>query len=267
MVRKALTIAGSDSGGGAGIQADIKTFQELNVFGTTAITAITAQNTLGVQGIHPVPVPFVIEQVNSVLSDIKPDAIKLGMLFTAEIIEGVANVLTAYVNPIVADPVMIAKGGSPLLKVEAIDAYIQHILPITTVLTPNIPEAETLTGIVIHSMKDQEKAAKQLVEMGANSVVVKGGHFEEDLCIDVLYHDNKFSYYQAPRHKTKHTHGTGCTFAAAIAASMAQGESIPMAVQVAKAFIQAAITNELGIGDGHGPTNHWAYRGGKWNES
>lgn len=260
MVYKALTIAGSDSGGGAGIQADLKTFQELGVFGMSALTAITAQNTLGVQGIYPVPVEGIVEQIRSVASDLRPNAVKLGMLFNEEIITAVARELTAFqLTNIVADPVMVAKGGAPLLKPEAVEAFKQHILPLATVLTPNMPEAEVLTGMTIVTVADQEEAARKLVDLGAKVVVVKGGHAESDTLVDVVYDGIEFTHLTAKRFATKHTHGTGCTFAAAITAEVAKGQPLQKAIQVAKQFIAAAIEHELAIGSGHGPTNHWAY--------
>jgi hydroxymethylpyrimidine/phosphomethylpyrimidine kinase len=260
-VYKALTIAGSDSGGGAGIQADLKTFQELDVFGTSAITAITAQNTLGVHGVYPLSVEAVIQQIDAVEHDLRPDAVKTGMLFSAEIIEAVAGRVKAFAwEHLVVDPVMIAKGGEPLLQDDAVEAVKKYLIPLAKVITPNIPEAEVLTGMKIDSMEARKEAAKKLYDMGAKYVVMKGGHDTGEQLIDLLYDGETFMEWKSRRIQTKHTHGTGCTFAAAITAELAKGRAVQEAVETAKAFIQAAIEDELGIGQGHGPTNHWAYR-------
>lgn len=261
-VYKALTIAGSDSGGGAGIQADLKTFQELKVFGMSALTAVTAQNTLGVQGVYPLSVEAVKQQIESIGTDLGADAVKTGMLFSSEIIQAVAEKIKQFGwKNIVVDPVMIAKGGAPLLQDEAVSALKNDLLPLATVITPNIPEAEVLTAMTIRTLEDRQKAAKRLHELGVKYVVIKGGHDEgESEAVDLLYDGEEFSYFKSKRVKTKHTHGTGCTFAAAITAELAKGSNVKEAVQTAKDFIQAAIENELGIGHGHGPTNHWAYR-------
>lgn len=259
---KALTIAGSDSGGGAGIQADLKTFQELKVFGMSALTAVTAQNTLGVQGVYPLAVEAVEQQIESIGIDLGTDAVKTGMLFSSEIIQAVAEKIRTFGwKNVVVDPVMIAKGGAPLLQQEAIAALKEHLLPLATVVTPNIPEAEALTGMSIQTLEDRKEAAKRLLETGVQYVVIKGGHDDvEDEAIDLLYDGQGFFYFTSKKIETKNTHGTGCTFAAAIAAELAKGNSVNAAVQTAKDFIQAAIENQLGIGNGHGPTNHWAYQ-------
>lgn len=263
-IRKALTIAGSDSGGGAGIQADLKTFQELGVYGMSAITAVTAQNTLGVQGVYPLTAEAVAEQIRSIGNDIGTNAVKTGMLFSSEIIKVVANVIQEFeFTNLVVDPVMIAKGGAPLLKNEAIGALITYLLPIATIITPNIPEAEALTGLKIHNLEDRKNAAKRIRDLGTKYVVIKGGHGGENESVDLLYDGEEFTQFTSKRIDTKHTHGTGCTFAAAITAELAKGKKIKEAVTTAKAFIEAAIGNSLGIGNGHGPTNHWAYRLGK----
>jgi len=260
-IPKALTIAGSDSGGGAGIQADLKTFQELGVFGMSAITAITAQNTLGVQGVYPIPVEAIVQQIDSIESDLRPDAIKTGMLFSAEIIGAISERVIRYqMNNLVIDPVMIAKGGAPLLQEEAVTAMKEQLIPLAKVITPNIPEAEVLTDRKIHTLEERREAAKRLHDLGAEFVVMKGGHDQSDRLIDLLYDGEHFYEWESRRLQTKHTHGTGCTFAAAITASLAKGSSIVEAVETAKIFIHAAIEDELGIGEGYGPTNHWAYR-------
>lgn len=259
----AMTIAGSDSGGGAGIQADLKTFQELGAFGTSAITAITSQNTLGVHDVYAVGVKNVVSQIEAILNDFQVGAIKTGMLFSAEIIHGVAGTLKDYDQPmLVIDPVMIAKGGASLLLNEAVHTLKTELLPLATIVTPNIPEAEVLTGLTIVSDNDVENAAKKLITMGAKAVVLKGGHrdtksYAEDLFLTA---NGERFIMRSERIHTKDTHGTGCTFSAAIAARLAQGFTASDAVIDAKYFIQAAIANGLHLGAGHGPTNHWAYR-------
>lgn len=260
-VQKALTIAGSDSGGGAGIQADLKTFQELGVYGMSAITAVTAQNTLGVQGVYPLPVEAVVAQIDSIEADLRPNAVKTGMLFSQEIIEAVSERIKRYhLGNLVVDPVMIAKGGAPLLQKEAVHAMKASLIPLAKVMTPNIPEAEVLTERTIESMDDRKEAAKRLHDLGAEYVVIKGGHDKSNRLVDMLYDGEHFYEWESRRLPTKHTHGTGCTFAAALTAELAKGKQIFEAVETAKTFIHAAIEEELGIGGGHGPTNHWAYR-------
>ncbi|MDQ0230635.1 bifunctional hydroxymethylpyrimidine kinase/phosphomethylpyrimidine kinase [Metabacillus malikii] len=260
-IARALTIAGSDSGGGAGIQADLKTFQELNVFGMTAITAVTAQNTLGVQGVYPLSLDAIETQIESVAADLYPDAIKTGMLFNAEIIQLVSEQVKKHGwENVIVDPVMIAKGGQSLLQREAVEAMKKQLLPLAKVITPNIPEAEVLTGMVIKSLEDRQTAAKKLHELGTSYIMIKGGHdMLGDVVVDMLYDGQSFTYFEGERFETKHTHGTGCTFAAAITAEISKGHDIHSAVQTAKQFIQAAIEDQLGIGNGHGPTNHWAF--------
>ncbi|WP_349409420.1 bifunctional hydroxymethylpyrimidine kinase/phosphomethylpyrimidine kinase [Pseudalkalibacillus sp. SCS-8] len=262
MTYKALTIAGSDSGGGAGIQADLKTFQELEVYGMSVITAVTAQNTLGVQGVYPMTVEAVREQLKSIATDLEPDAVKTGMLFSPEIIESVAEAIEIYGwRKIVVDPVMIAKGGASLLQEEAVEALKLKLLPHAFVVTPNIPEAEALTGITIESVEDRMRVAEMLHGMGARNVVIKGGHSDDPKCAnDLLYDGDQFYEYKGVRKQTENTHGTGCTFAAAITAELAKGRTVQEAVRVAKKFITAAIDDNLRIGSGHGPTNHWAFR-------
>ena len=259
---KALTIAGSDSGGGAGIQADLKTFQELKVFGMSAITAVTAQNTLGVQGVFPLEVTAIEQQIESISIDLSPDTIKTGMLFSAEIIEAVARRIELFNwKKVVVDPVMIAKGGASLLQQTAIDALIKHLLPLTLIVTPNVPEAEVISGMKITSLRDKKDAAKKIKKLGPQYVLIKGGHDEDpNQSSDLLYDGNEFYSFTSERIKTKHTHGTGCTFSAAITAELAKGYSVKQAIETAKMFIQLAIENPLKIGKGHGPTNHWAFK-------
>jgi hydroxymethylpyrimidine/phosphomethylpyrimidine kinase len=261
-VKKALSIAGSDSGGGAGIQADLKTFQELEIFGMSALTAVTAQNTLGVQAVFPMTADAVSKQIESIGEDMGTDAVKTGMLFNAEIIKGVSEKIEYYNwKNVVVDPVMIAKGGASLLQLEAISALKQYLLPLALVITPNIPEAEVLTGMTIRSDEDKREAAKRLYDFGVKNVVVKGGHDEDrNESVDLLYDGNEFTTFTSIRVQTKNTHGTGCTFSAAVTAELAKGVSVYEAVSKAKNFIQAAIEDQLHIGQGHGPTNHWAYQ-------
>lgn len=263
-IPQALTIAGSDSGGGAGIQADLKTFQMRGVFGTVAITAVTAQNTLGVFDIAPIPVSTIQAQINAVVEDFEIDAVKIGMLGNVEIIEAVAESLEKQAfEKIVLDPVMIAKGGAPLLQQNAISALKQHILPKAFVITPNLPEAAALTGIDIVDLQTAEKAAIMLQEMGVNTVVIKGGHSDNSksaVCLDWVFTQNNHFTVEAERFPTQQTHGTGCTFSACITAELAKGNSIEQAIRTAKKFITAAISHPLNLGQGHGPTNHWAYK-------
>ena len=258
-VKRVLTIAGSDSGGGAGIQADLKTIAALGGYGMSVITALTAQNTTGVQGVFEVPVSFIEKQFDSVASDIGIDAAKTGMLASSDIIEAVAKKLVRYKVPkIVVDPVMVAKGGSRLLAPEAREALIRHLLPLACVLTPNIPEAETIAGMKIRSLAGMKKAAAAIHEMGPQNVLVKGGHMKGE-ALDILFDGEAFHEFVSPRIETKDTHGTGCTLASAIATYLAKGLSAPDAVAAAKEYVTLAIRNAFRLGRGHGPTNHMAH--------
>ena len=259
-MKRALTIAGSDSGGGAGLQADLKTFAALGVYGMSAVTAITAQNTVGVQGVIELPADFVGLQIDSVVTDIGVDAVKTGMLANADIIAVVAAKVREHDLPnLVVDPVMVAKSGDPLLREDARQALIEQLIPLAKVLTPNLHEAQMLTGMEIESLEDMRRAARAIHELGAQNVVVKGGHLpSSDESVDVLYDGRDFIEFSAPRIETENTHGTGCTFASAIAAELAKGKTVPEAVEAAKEFITMAIRNSLDIGHGHGPTNHFA---------
>lgn len=258
-MKRILTIAGSDSGGGAGIQADLKAITLLGGYGMSVLTALTAQNTTGVQAIHEVPVSFVEKQIDSVLSDIGVDAIKTGMLLNAEIIEVVAEKIKQYgVEIVVVDPVMVSKSGAPLLRKDARKALINQLIPLAQVVTPNLFEASILTGIEVNSLDRMREATVQIWGMGAKNVVVKGGHLKGK-AIDTLYDGTNFAEIEAPRIKVKNTHGTGCTFASAIATLLAKGESMPTAVRRAKDFISMAIRFGLNIGRGTGPTNPFAY--------
>ena len=254
----ALTIAGSDSGGGAGIQADLKTFAALGVFGTSAITSVTAQNTVGVQGVHDLPPEFVGRQIDSVLEDIVIDAAKTGMLSNAAIIEVVAEKVKAHaITRLVVDPVMVAKGGAPLLQSGAVKALIEHLLPLALVVTPNVPEAEVLWGQRIVGLAEMREAAQRIHGLGPRYVVLKGGHLGAR-AIDLLYDGSTFTMLDAERIDTPHTHGTGCVFSAAITAELARGSSVPQAVATAKRFITAAIRHGFQLGKGIGPTDPMA---------
>lgn len=256
----ACTIAGSDSGGGAGIQADLKTFQELGVFGTSVITALTAQNTLGVHGISPITSSFVQKQLQAILTDFDVKAIKTGMLFDATIIEAVVDVLKSTSIPLIVDPVMIAKGGANLLQQQAVRAIKEQLMPIAFMCTPNIPEAEVLTGRKIRTQQDIQAAANDLLALGVQYVVMKGGHLEGLHATDILFWKGGQFSVATPRIDTKDTHGTGCTFSAAITALLAKGLPLKEVIIEAKKFIHLAISQPLHIGQGHGPTNHFAYK-------
>jgi len=259
-MKKVLTIAGSDSGGGAGIQADLKTFSALGVYGMTAITALTAQNTTGVQGIYEIEPSFIGQQIDSVMSDIGADTWKTGMLANEEIIKIVANRARKYdLKFLVIDPVIIAKGGDHLLKSEAKNALISDLIPLGYVITPNHHEAQTITNLKIKNLTDARIAAKKIHELGAQNVIIKGGHLpDEENAIDLLFDGKRFIEYYTPRIKSKNTHGTGCTFASAIAAELVKGEDIKKAVHIAKAYITTAIlkADNMNIGKGYGPINH-----------
>jgi len=258
-MKRILTIAGSDSGGGAGIQADLKAITLLDGYGMSVITALTAQNTMGVQAIHEVPVSFVEQQIDSVLSDIGADAIKTGMLANKKIIEVVAQKIERYgVETVVVDPVMVSKSGAPLLRKDAQKVLIKRLIPLAWVITPNLFEASVLTGLKVNSLDGMRKAAVQIYELGAKNVVVKGGHLKGK-AIDILFDGKNYAEIESPRIKTKNTHGTGCTFASAIATLLARGEPVPEAVRKAKIFITMAIQSGLSLGKGTGPTNPSAY--------
>lgn len=257
-LKRILTIAGSDSGGGAGIQADLKTITVLGGFGMSVITALTAQNTLGVQGIYEVPENFVEKQFDSVATDIGIDAAKTGMLANSRIIKAIAGKIRQYkIGILVVDPVMVAKGGAPLIEDEAKQSLIEELLPLAFVITPNIPEAEVLSKIKISSVDDMKKSAKIIHGLGAKNVVVKGGHLVGD-AIDILYDGKKFHEFVSERIDTKNTHGTGCTYSAAIATFLANKKSVFEAVKAAKEYITDALRFSICLGKGHGPTNHFA---------
>lgn len=255
---RVLSIAGSDPSGGAGIQADIKTISALGGYASTAITALTVQNTLGVTGTHLVPADIVAGQIGAVLSDIGADAIKTGMLPTREIIETVAAALGDQVSriPLVADPVMVASSGAVLIEDDAIEAMKKVLIPRAYVLTPNAPEAEKLTGMTVDDVDAQRAAGEKLMEMGATNVLVKGGHIEGSQIIDVLVTPKGVRLFTRPRIKTKNTHGSGCTLASAIAAYLAQGFPVDQSVEKAGDYLHEAIVRAPGFGAGHGPVNH-----------
>ncbi len=254
---KAMTIAGSDSGGGAGIQADLKTFAAMGVYGTSVLTAITAQNTQTVTEVVDMPDSMIRSQIDAVVSDIGADAVKTGMLSSAGIIEIVAEKVTEHgMTPLVVDPVMVAKGGARLLREDAVDALKSLLLPLATVVTPNIPEAEVILGRRIEDMDDMRDAAREIVEFGARSVVVKGGHMEGP-ATDIFFDGSDIKAYTSQRISTHNTHGTGCTFASAIAAGLAKGNSVRDSVSDAKKYVTEAIRYAPAIGKGNGPLNHF----------
>ena len=256
MKGRVLIVAGSDSGGGAGIQADIKTVTMLGGYAATAITALTAQNTLGVSGVLPVPAEFVVQQMRAVLDDIGADAIKTGMLLNAGIINAVVSVLADYpAIPLVIDPVMIAKGGAALLDPAALTS-LRRLFPRAALLTPNIPEAEALLDRVIASVDDMIAAAGDLLATGAKAVLLKGGHLEGTTVTDILAMHGTITRFDSPRIETRHTHGTGCTLASAIAMGLAQRLSVAASVARAREFVLEAIRTAPGFGSGHGPLNH-----------
>jgi hydroxymethylpyrimidine/phosphomethylpyrimidine kinase len=253
----ALTIAGSDSGGGAGIQADLKTFAAHGVFGTSAITAITAQNTVGVTAVLALPADLVTAQIEAVATDIGTDAVKTGMLANAAIVEAVAAAIESLELPrVVVDPVMIAKSGDRLLEDEAVAALKAELLPHALVVTPNVPEAEVLAGMTIADLDHARRAARRIRDLGPQAVVIKGGHLEGPEAIDLLWDGHEMTPLKAPRLPGTSTHGTGCTFASAIAANLALGATLVDAVQRAKVYLTEAIRRAPGLGHGHGPVDH-----------
>lgn len=255
---RVLIVAGSDSGGGAGIQADIKTVTALGGYAATAVTALTAQNTMGVQGIYDVPVEFIRRQMESVVEDIGVDAFKLGMLHTMEIVEAVGQLIGELRTsvPVVLDPVMVAKGGEALLEEDAVESLRAYMLPRAWLVTPNLPEAEILTGHKIDTVDDMKKAAKAIRDLGAKAVLLKGGHLNSDILHDVLYDGKEMQVFESARLSTRHTHGTGCTLSSAIATGLAKGWSLLDSVCVARRYVFEAIRTAPGFGMGHGPLNH-----------
>lgn len=265
-IAKALTIAGSDSGGGAGIQADLKTFSAFGVHGMTVLTAVTAQNTLGVQAAKQLPPDLAEAQLRSVVSDIGVDALKTGMLSSESMVHRISDLLEELGLPnLVVDPVMIAKGGYPLLDENAQKVLRDRLLPLATVVTPNLPEATALVGRPVRTIRDMREAAQELASYGPSWVVLKGGHLGSDQeAIDVVYNGSVFDELISNRIETKNTHGTGCTFSAAIVAGLAKGKRPDDAIRDAKGYVTRAIEHALDIGSGHGPTNHHVGLSGQW---
>ena len=258
MTKIALTIAGSDSGGGAGIQADLKTFHQFGVFGTSAVVAITAQNTIGVHGVHPIPVDMVRAQIEAIADDLPPNAIKTGMLATVELVKAVAGAIEHFrFSNYVLDPVMVATSGDPLLDKEAQQTVREYLVPLSTLVTPNLDEASILVEDKIDSIERMIAAGKTLVGIGASAALIKGGHLDKERIEDVLVAGE--SVIQIPHRKidTTSTHGTGCTLSSAIAAGLALGRSLEYAVRDGLAFVQRAIASAPGLGKGHGPLNHF----------
>ena len=256
-VTKILSIAGSDSGAGAGVQADLKTFAALGAYGTSVITAVTAQNTLGVTDLHPVPASNISKQIDAVLSDIGTDGIKTGMLANQEVIDAVVETLSKYDVPkLVVDPVMISTTGARLITEKAVDSLRSKLLPIADVITPNVSEAEALIGNRIETMDQLRHSAKSIMKLGSKAVVITGG-FESGPATDLVYDGTEYKAFTGSRINTNSTHGTGCTFAAALAVSLSEGIDLFEAVSRAKRFVQLSIRNAYSIGSGKGPVNHF----------
>ena len=256
-MKNLLTIAGSDSCGGAGIQADLKTFSAHQVFGMSVITAVTAQNTQGVFAVQDISPDIIQKQIEAIFDDITVAAIKVGMVSRTETIKIIAETLCKYpIENLVIDPVMVSKSGFHLLQPDAKEALIKHLLPMATVVTPNLPEAEVITGMIIKTVEDMKKAAEIIYQMGPKYVLVKGGHLEGE-AVDILYDGNNFTHYNSPRIATKNTHGTGCTLSSAIAANLGKGLSVSEAIENAKNYITIAIENSFSIGKGVGPVHHF----------
>ena len=253
-----MTIAGSDSGGGAGIQADLKTFAALGVYGTSVVTAVTAQNTTSVLAIAEVPEEVIVHQIDGVIDDIGANAIKTGMLSSTSIIDVVSDRIDAWgITNVVVDPVMVAKSGDALLHPTAVRALVKQLFPLALVVTPNIPEAEALSGMRIHTDEDKRQAARRIAALGASAVIIKGGHYPSTDIVDLLYDGECFRDFRNERVCGTSTHGTGCTFAAALAARLALGDSLEDAVPLVQQYVAGAIRNAPGLGRGHGPMNHF----------
>jgi hydroxymethylpyrimidine/phosphomethylpyrimidine kinase len=256
LVPRVLIIAGSDSGGGAGLQADIKTVTMMGGYAATAVTAVTVQNTLGVSAVHPIPPEIVAAQIAAVLDDIGADAVKIGMLGDAATIHAVADALAAVTVPIVLDPVMVAKGGASLLADEAVGALVERLLPRAALLTPNVPELAVLAGVEVEDEADLLLAAQELLALGARAVLAKGGHLDGASVVDWLVSANAQQRFEAPRVDTRHTHGTGCTLASAVATGLGRGLPLATAVARGRAYLLAALAAAPGFGAGHGPLGH-----------
>ena len=263
-MKRVLTIAGSDSGGGAGIQADLKAITLLGGFGMSVLTALTAQNTVAVTSIHDVPLEFIAAQIDAVFTDIGVDAVKTGMLSNAEVVKLVASKMSEYKPSIVVvDPVMVAKSGDPLLTADARQTLVEFLLPEATVVTPNLPEASALVGWEVATEKEMRIAAEKIQAMGPKCVLVKGGHLQGE-AVDLLFDGRELHEFRSPRIETKNVHGTGCTYASAIATYLAQELEVVEAVAAAKRFITEAIRHGLSLGKGHGPTNPYAAARKEW---
>ena len=258
MKGRVLICAGSDSGGGAGIQADIKTVTAMGGFASTAVTALTAQNTMGVSSIFEVPIKFLLDQIRVVISDLGADCIKTGMLHNVGVIEAISEAIEKGGNEkyLVVDPVMVAKGGHKLLELSALDALKSYMIARADLLTPNIPEAELLTGSEINNIDTMRRAAHIILEMGSKAVLLKGGHLKDEILTDILVTKDTEKAYSGPRLLTKHTHGTGCSMASAVATGIAQGNTLETAVQRARDYVFTAIKTAPQFGKGHGPLNH-----------
>lgn len=255
-MKQALTIAGSDSGGGAGIQADLKAFAANGVHGLSVITSITAQNTKSVTSVHDLPSTIIEAQIDAVFDDFDVAAVKTGMLSSVEIVEVVSKKLAQYqVANLVVDPVMVSKSGHPLLQDQAVQTVMNLLIPLALVVTPNVPEAERLSGVQIRNLAEARQAAKAIHKLGCRHVLIKGGHLIQEKGTDLLFDGRFFTVYKTEFIDTPHTHGTGCTFASAIAAQIAKGKTLPDAVQTAKTYLTEAIRHGLAIGHGKGPTN------------
>jgi hydroxymethylpyrimidine/phosphomethylpyrimidine kinase len=256
-MKRALTIAGSDSGGGAGIQADLKSFMAHGVYGASAITAITAQNTVGVRAVLLLEPALVVAQIDAVLEDIGADAVKTGMLGSAEVVGAVAAALRAHgADTLVVDPVMVAKSGDRLLASDAVPALRDELLPLATLVTPNLPEASILLGREVRALDEMPDAAHEILALGPRNVLLKGGHLAGDEVVDVLLAGGRLTMLRAPRVASSNTHGTGCTYAASITALLARGLSVEEAVAEGRAYVLGAITQAMPLGAGHGPLNH-----------
>lgn len=255
----ALTIAGSDSGGGAGIQADLKTFHAFGVFGTSALTAVTVQDTTGVHGVHPIPLEMVRAQIDAVVEDLHPAAVKTGMLATAELVEEVASAISFHgLRAFVLDPVMVSTSGHRLLDRDAEGAVAERLVPLCALVTPNLDEARILTGLPVEGEEGQREAAHVLVEMGARAALVKGGHGDGPEVVDLLWDGSTERVWRRPRLSTRNTHGTGCTVSAAVASGLALGDPLERAVERALEYVARAIASAPGLGRGNGPVNHFA---------
>lgn len=257
MIPRALSIAGSDPSGGAGIQADLKTFHQHKVYGMAVVTLLTVQNTRGVQAVYKMRPSQVVRQLEAVLTDLPPQAAKTGALGDGKILRAVARTLRKRCFPVVVDPVMVSKHGAPLLDRDAVRIFIKELLPLTALVTPNLAEAQALSGVKVRDLESMEKAARILAGFGAQAVLIKGGHLPGK-AIDLLLWEGKTCFLKAPRIRTEHTHGTGCTYSAAITAGLARGKNLKASVEQAKAFITRAIRTNPGFGHGVGPVNHFA---------